>query len=162
MIETPSKHPWAGLFLFVAVCFAVAGTGGAVTAPKIGTWYATLAKPSWTPPDWIFAPVWSLLYLSMAVAAWLVWRQSGWAGAVAPLTLFGVQLLLNASWSWVFFGLERPGLALADVLLLLAAIAATTVAFWRRSKLAGMLFLPCLTWVGFASALNFAVWRLNA
>ena len=98
----------------------------------------------------------------MAVAAWLVWRQSGWTGAVAPLTLFGVQLLLNASWSWVFFGLERPGLVLADVLLLLAAIAATTVAFWRRSKLAGMLFLPYLTWVAFASALNFAVWRLNA
>ena len=161
MIATPPKHPWAGFLVLVAVCFAIAAIGGAVTAPKIGTWYATLAKPSWTPPNGLFAPVWSLLYLSMAIAAWLVWRRSGWTGAAAPLTLFGVQLLLNAAWSWLFFGLESPGLALVDILLLWTAIAATTVAFWRQSKPAGVLFIPYLIWVTFACALNFAVWRLN-
>ena len=98
----------------------------------------------------------------MALAAWLVWRQGGWAGAKVPLTLFGVQLALNMLWSCLFFGLKNPGLAFVDVLLLWAAIASTMVTFWARSKVAGLLFVPYLAWVTFAAILNLTIWRLNA
>jgi tryptophan-rich sensory protein len=162
MTATPPEHPWIGLIVLVAICFAATGLGGVATTPKIDNWYATLAKPSWNPPNWVFGPVWSVLYLSMAVAAWLVWRQGGWAGAVVPMILFGGQLVLNASWSWLFFGLQNPGVAFAEVVLLWAAILATTVVFWFRSTVAGLLFVPYLAWVSFASVLNFAIWRLNA
>ena len=146
------------LAILLILCFVVGGVGGMTTAPNIPIWYAGLAKPPWTPPDWIFGPVWSLLYLSMAVAAWLVWRQKD---STPPMVLFGVQLAFNAAWSWLFFGLRSPGAAFADVVLLWTVIVATTVAFWRRSTLAGILFLPYLAWVSFASALNFAIWRMN-
>ena len=162
MSVTAPKHPWLGLVVFVVVCFAAAGIGGAVTTPKIATWYAALAKPSWNPPNWIFGPVWSVLYLCMAIAAWLVWRQGGLAGAATPLALFAVQLVLNLAWSWLFFGFENPGLAFVDIVLLWAAIATTMVAFWFRSAIAGILFIPYLAWVSFAAMLNFVVWRLNA
>ena len=150
-----------GLMISLAICFAAAGIGGAVTTPKIGTWYATLRKPAWNPPNWIFGPVWSALYFCMAVAAWFVWRQGGFLGAKVPLTLFGVQLLLNVLWSCIFFGLEKPGLAFGEVLLLWLAIAATMIVFWQRSMIAGILFVPYLAWVSFASFLNFTIWRLN-
>jgi tryptophan-rich sensory protein len=156
------KHPWLGFLAFLVVCFAAAGIGGAVTTPKIATWYATLAKPSWNPPNWIFGPVWSALYFCMAVAAWSVWRQDGFSGAKVPMTLFGVQLVLNVLWSYIFFGLENPGLAFVEVLALWAAIAATMIGFWQRSSIAGILFVPYLAWVSFASVLNFTIWRLNA
>lgn len=153
-----AQHPWLALIGLVILCFAVAGVGGLVTTPSIPNWYATLAKPPWTPPDWIFGPVWSVLYLSMAVAAWLVWRQ----GDVAvPMTMFGIQLVFNAAWSWLFFGLHSPGAAFIDIVLLWMAIFATTVAFWLCSTLAGILFVPYLVWVSFATVLNFAIWRLN-
>ena len=155
------KYPWLGLIVLLAICFAAAGIGGAVTTPKIDNWYATLAKPTWNPPNWIFGPVWSALFLGMAVAAWLVWRQGGSSGAVWPLVLFGVQLVLNVLWSCLFFGLQNPGAAFVEVLVLWAAIAATMVAFWFRSTVAGILFVPYLAWVTFASVLNFAIWRLN-
>ena len=161
MPAMPPKHPWLGLIVLVVICFAAAGIGGAVTTPKIDHWYAILVKPSWNPPNWVFGPVWSIVYLSMAIAAWLVWRERGVAGAVAPLTLFGVQLVLNVLWPYLFFGLESPGIALVEVLLLWLAIAATMVAFWRRSKLAWLLFVPYLAWVSFASILNVTIWRLN-
>jgi benzodiazapine receptor len=169
MADVVAKQPpmsptysWIGLVVVLAVCFAAAGIGGAVTTPKIGNWYATLAKPTWNPPDWIFGPVWSALYFCMAVAAWLVWRQNGFTAAKVPLILFGVQLALNVLWSCLFFGLQSPGLAFLEVLLLWAAIAATTVTFWERSMIAGILFVPYLAWVTFASVLNFTIWRLNA
>ena len=162
MSVTAPKYPWLGLIVLLVVCFAAAGIGGAVTTPKIATWYAALAKPSWNPPNWIFGPVWSVLYLCMAIAAWLVWRQGGLAGAATPLALFAVQLVLNLAWSWLFFGFENPGLAFVDIILLWAAIAATMVAFWFRSAIAGILFVPYLAWVSFAAVLNFVVWRLNA
>lgn len=155
------KYPWLGLLVFLAVCFAAAGIGGAVTTPKIGTWYAALVKPSWNPPNWVFGPVWSALYGCMAVAAWLVWRQEGFQQARVPLVLFAGQLALNVLWSCIFFGLEKPGLAFVEVLILSAAITATMVAFWLRSTVAGILFMPYLAWVSFASVLNFMVWRLN-
>jgi len=128
------------------------------TTPNIPNWYAGLAKPSWPPPSWIFGPVWTALYFSMAVAAWLVWRKGN---AWGPLALFAVQLVFNAAWSWLFFGLHSPGIAFVDILLLWIAIAATTMVFWRRSLVAGLLLGPYLTWVGFAAVLNFAIWRLN-
>jgi tryptophan-rich sensory protein len=157
----PLKSSLIGLVVCLVICFAAAGIGRAVTTPKIGTWYATLAKPSWNPPNWVFGPVWSALYFCMAVAAWLVWWQGGFSEATLPLTLFGVQLVLNVLWSCIFFGLEMPGFAFAEVLLLWAAIAATMVTFWPRSMIAGLLFVPYLAWVSFASVLNYAIWRLN-
>jgi tryptophan-rich sensory protein len=153
-----AKHPWLALIGLLILCFAVAGVGSLVTTPSIPHWYAALAKPSWTPPSWVFGPVWSALYLSMAVAAWLVWRQGD---AAVPMTMFGIQLLFNAAWSWLFFGLHDPCAAFVDIVLLWMAIIATTVAFWRHSTLAAILFVPYLAWVSFAAVLNFAVWRLN-
>ena len=143
----------------VAFCLGVAGIGGLATAPNIPTWYAGLVKPAWTPPGWIFGPVWSFLYLSMAVAAWLVWRRGN---ALVPLTLFAIQLAFNAAWSWLFFGLHSPGAAFIDVVFLWAAIAATMLVFWFRSTIAGLLFMPYLAWVSFATVLNFTIWRLNS
>jgi tryptophan-rich sensory protein len=150
-----------GLVGAILICFAAAGLGGLVTTPKIPNWYADLAKPDWTPPDWVFGPVWTLLYLMMAVAAWLVWRPSGFTGAKLPLALFGVQLALNSLWSVLFFGLQRPGLAAIEIVVLWAAILVTTVAFWSRSSWAGALMIPYLIWVTFAMLLNFAIWRMN-
>jgi translocator protein len=155
--RSPNNH-WLALIVLLILCFAVAVVGGWATAPNIPNWYAGLAKPPWTPPGWIFGPVWSVLYLTMALAAWLVWRRGN---PVAPMTLFSIQLAFNAAWSWLFFGLHSPGAAFIDVLLLWIAIATTTVVFWRRSTLAGVLFVPYLIWVSFAAALNFAIWRLN-
>ena len=161
MVPTTPKRPWIGLIVLLVLCFTAAGIGSAVTTPQIDGWYANLAKPSWNPPNWIFAPVWTMLYLAMAVAAWLVWKQDGIAGAKLPLALFGVQLALNTLWSCLFFGLENPGFAFAEVLLLWVAIAVTMVTFWFRSKVAGLLFVPYLAWVTFAAFLNFTIWRLN-
>lgn len=148
------------LIVSLAACFAAAGVGSLATTPNIATWYAGLAKPSWSPPNWIFGPVWTFLYISMAVAAWLVWRKGGlWQWA---LGLFAVQLALNAAWSWIFFGFHMPGAALIEIVALLAAIGAATVAFWRQSPAAGLLMVPYLGWVAFATVLNHAIWRLNA
>jgi translocator protein len=153
-----STNSWLALVLLLVLCFAVAGVGGMATAPSIPNWYSDLAKPSWTPPSWVFGPVWLMLYLSMAVAAWLVWRRDN---AAVPMMLFCIQLFLNAAWSCLFFGLHSPGAAFIDIVLLWLAIAATTVVFWRRSMLAGVLFVPYLIWVSFAAVLNFVIWRLN-
>jgi tryptophan-rich sensory protein len=150
----------SGLVLigFVAICLLVGLIGGLATAPAIPTWYAGLAKPSFNPPAWIFGPVWTALYILMAVATWLVWRCGN---ARTALRLFAAQLLLNALWSPLFFGLKRIDLALLDIVLLLAAILATSIAFGRRSRLAALLFVPYLAWVAFATVLNFTLWRLN-
>jgi translocator protein len=158
MTTPPPKHPWLMLVILIVACFAVAGIGGLATTPNIPNWYAGLAKPSWNPPSWLFGPVWSVLYLSMAVAAWLVWRRGN---ALMPLTLFAIQLGFNAAWSWLFFGMHSPGVAFVDIVLLWGAIAATTIAFGLRSKVAGLLLVPYLVWVSFAAVLNFAIWRLN-
>ncbi len=151
-----------GLVILLALCLGAAAAGSAATVPRIEGWYATLAKPSWTPPNWVFGPVWTALYIAMAVAAWLVWRQKGWAGARVPLALFAVQLVLNVAWSWLFFGLKSPGLGLIEIVLLWIAIAGTLAVFWRRSVVAGLLLAPYLAWVTFAAALNYSIWQLNA
>ena len=151
-----------GLILAILICFAAAGIGSLATTPQIPGWYANLAKPTWTPPGWIFGPVWTLLYLMMAVAAWLVWRQSGFVGAKLPLALFAIQLALNSLWSLLFFGLQSPGAAAVEIVLLWAAILATMITFWKRSRVAGGLLAPYLAWVSFATVLNVAIWRMNA
>ena len=124
-------------------------------------YYAQLAKPVWSPPAWVFGPVWTALYVAMAVAAWLVWRCGGWRGQRGPLGLYLVQLALNALWTPLFFGLRSPGLALLGIILLLVAIAFTSRAFFRVHRVAGWLLVPYLLWVGFATALNFSIWRLQ-
>lgn len=146
---------------FVALCFAVAGLGGYWTSLSQPEWYDQLAKPSWTPPSWLFGPVWTALYLAMAVAAWRVWRRGGWAEQRRPLTIFLVHLFLNLIWSGLFFGLRSPALGMLEIVFLWAAILITLRAFWRVDRLAGALFVPYLLWVTFAAALNFAVWRMN-
>jgi tryptophan-rich sensory protein len=156
---SPLRQSFA-LVLFFALTFAAAGIGSIATTPNLPTWYAGLAKPTWNPPNWIFGPVWTALYISMAVAAWLVWRQGGlWQW---PLALFSIQLALNAAWSWLFFGFHLPGAAFIEVVALFVAIAATTIAFCNKSMAAGILMLPYLGWVAFATVLNFTIWRLNS
>jgi benzodiazapine receptor len=152
------KNHWIVLAVFLMACFGAAALGGLATGPSVRDWYPTIVKPSWTPPSWLFGPVWTLLYAMMGVAGWLVWRRVGWSGA---LMWFAAQLLLNATWSPVFFGLHQLGWAFVNIVLLWVAIAGTTVAFWRVSPVAGWLLVPYLAWVTFASALNFAIWRLN-
>jgi tryptophan-rich sensory protein len=153
------KHPIPSLIVWIAVSMA-AGLVGSQFLP--GAWYAALQKPSWNPPNAVFGPVWTLLYVLMGVAAWLVWRRAGFAGARWPLGLFLLQLVLNALWSYLFFGAQRPDLALIEIVVLWGAILATTVGFWRVSTGAGVLMLPYLGWVGFAAVLNFTLWRLNS
>ncbi|MGZ8155029.1 MAG: TspO/MBR family protein [Burkholderiales bacterium] len=148
-----------GLAGWLAVAFAAAGVG-AVASAQAATFYAQLIRPSWAPPASLFGPVWSVLYALMGVAAWLVWRE-GRKGRGLPLTLFLVQLAVNALWSWLFFAWRLGALAFADVLILLALIAATLVTFWRIRPLAGALLLPYLAWVAFASALTWSIWQSN-
>ncbi len=151
----------AGLVGFVITCFVVAAVGGAATAGAVRTWYPTLRKPSWNPPAWLFGPVWSVLYLMMAIAAWLVWRARDAGDVTIALGLFGVQLALNLAWSVIFFGLRRPAWALGEIVLLWMSIAATITAFWIHAPIAGALLLPYLAWVTFAGALNGAIFRSN-
>lgn len=151
----------AGLAGFLVICFVAAAVGGVATAGAVRSWYPTLRKPSWNPPAWLFGPVWSVLYLALAVAAWLVWRTREAADVGVALGLFGTQLALNVLWSVLFFGLRRPGWAVVDIALLWVAIAATAAAFWPLDPLASALLLPYLAWVTFASALNASIFQLN-
>jgi benzodiazapine receptor len=150
-----------GLLVSIVVCFAAAGLGSFATVDAIPTWYAALHKPSWNPPNQVFGPVWTLLYLMMALAAWLVWRAAGWPAVRPALGMFAVQLALNVGWSVVFFGLHRPGWAFVEIVVLWAAILATLLLFRPISPRAALLLAPYLLWVSFASVLNLAVWRLN-
>lgn len=151
-----------GLVIFIAICFGAAGLGAMATTSSVNGWYQTLTKPSWNPPDWLFGPVWSTLYLMMAIAAWLVWRYRGLKGSSVAMTWFGVQLALNSLWSIIFFGLNQPGWAFVEIIFLWLAIVATVTAFRRISTAAASLLVPYLAWSTFAACLNFAIWRLNA
>lgn len=143
---------------WLLACFGAAAMGGLFMP---GEWYAALRKPSWNPPAWVFGPVWTALYTMMAMAAWRVWKRGGFAAQRRALALFLVQLALNAAWTPLFFGLRRPGLAFAEILLLWLAIAATLLAFRPVSRGAAWLLVPYLAWVSFAAVLNFTLWRLN-
>ncbi|MCY2958897.1 MAG: tryptophan-rich sensory protein [Planctomycetota bacterium] len=159
MIPSRPRRPVLALIGWIVL--SLAASLGAVFV-SIDGWYAGLVKPSWNPPAWLFGPVWTLLYLMMAVAAWLVWREGGWRAQKRPLALFLVQWLLNALWTPLFFGLHRPDIALAEILGLWAVLAGTLVSFWRVRRIAGLLLVPYLAWVSFAAFLNFTIWRLNS
>jgi translocator protein len=152
---------WIGLCVFVAICLLAGAIGSWFTAASVKSWYPTLVKPAGTPPAWVFGPVWSTLYLLMGTAAWLVWRQRSAEDVTIALALFFTQLALNAIWSFVFFGLRRPGLALLEILALLAAIIGTMARFAPVSRLAFWLMTPYLGWVLYATFLNSGIWRLN-
>ncbi len=147
------------LAVSIALVVAAASVGGLF---GIGDWYRTLVKPSWNPPNWIFGPVWSTLYLMMAVAAWLIWLKRGARPVGLALGLYAVQLALNAAWTAVFFGAHQMGWAFAEIALLDALILACVVTFWPVNRSAALMMVPYFAWVSFASALNFTLWRLNA
>jgi tryptophan-rich sensory protein len=147
-----------GLAGFVAACIAVASSGAVF---KPGDWYEGLAKPWWRPPNWAFPMVWSVLYLMIAIAGWLVWRKAGFAGAALPLAVYGVQLVLNAAWSGFFFGMKRMDLALVDVGALWLSIAALIWLFSAVDATAALLLAPYLLWVSIAAYLNWTMIRLN-
>jgi translocator protein len=147
-----------GLFFWILVSLAAGWTGSIF---KPGAWYESLTKPAWTPPNAVFGPVWTALYVLMGIAAWFAWRPRGFAGARIGLGLFITQLVLNTLWSFLFFGIHHPGLAYMDIVLLWFVVLGTMAAFWRVSKWAGALLLPYLAWITFASALNLQIWRLN-
>lgn len=156
MMTKRTGNPWIALLVSILIVAAVAFFGSRFMP---GPWYDALAKPSWNPPAWVFGPTWTILYALMALAAWKVWivvRRIDLA-----LMVYGVQLVLNGLWSYLFFGLQRPDLALIDIAAMWLMILLTLVLFWRRDRLAGMLLVPYLLWVSFASALNFAIWQLN-
>lgn len=144
--------------VFLAACAATATTGARY---RPGRWYERLDKPSWTPPDWIFGPVWAVLYVMIAVAGFLVWKQADTAPVVLPLAAFALQLALNALWSYLFFGVRRPDYAFVDILLLWLAVLAAILLFFPVDAIAGWLLVPYLLWVSFAAALNYSVWQLN-
>ncbi len=147
------------LAISIGVCLVVGWLGSLVTRPALRDWYAALSKPAWTPPSWVFAPVWTSLYLTMAVAAWLVWRRQPLASV--PMRLFLLQLLLNFAWTAVFFGFRAPGWAVMEIAVLWVAILVAAISFAKTSALAAGLMAPYLLWVAYAGALNFAIWRLN-
>lgn len=149
-----------GLLGWLLVAFAAAAVGGFASA-SAGDFYRELVRPSWAPPGWLFGPVWSVLYALMGISAWLVWRARGFAGARGALTLFVLQLAVNALWTWLFFVWNLGAVAFGEILLLWLLIVANMVLFSRVSKFAALLLLPYLAWVSFACALTFATWRLN-
>lgn len=150
------------LILAITVPLAVGGLSGFATARGVASWYPTLAKPSFNPPAWVFGPTWTVLYILMGVALFLVWRQGlDTQGVRLALIAFGVQLMLNALWSIIFFRMQSPGWAFAEIILLWIAIIATLWAFWRVMPAAGWLLVPYLAWVSFAGVLNGSIWILN-
>lgn len=162
-VTLADRRPWASLAAAVLVCEAAGAAGSVATAAGVRAWYPTLAKPGLTPPDWVFAPVWTALFALMGVAAWLVWRRAPDEPAAVRLAIgaFGAHLLVNVSWSVAFFGLRSPLAGLVVIVALLLAILATAWLFSRIDPRAGALLLPYLAWVGFAAYLNAAIYSLN-
>jgi benzodiazapine receptor len=149
-----------GLGGWLLLSFIVSAIGAAASV-QAKSFYGQLAQPAWAPPSWVFGPVWTVLYVLMAVAAWLVWRSGGFRQNRLALGFFLVQLVFNALWSWLFFGWRLGGWAFADILALLVSLAITLVLFWRVRRAAGVLLIPYLLWVTFAAVLNFVVWQMN-
>jgi tryptophan-rich sensory protein len=161
MPNAGGPREYLGLAAWLAVCVGGGALVGVATAGGDSPWYASLAKPSWTPPGFVFAPVWTALYAAMAVAAWRVWRRGGWQAHRVALALFVSQLVLNFAWSFVFFGMQQIGWALADILALWILIALTIRGFAAVDPPAAWLLTPYLGWVTFATALNAAIYRLQ-
>jgi benzodiazapine receptor len=159
--SSPGISPRIGLLLWLALCVGGGAISGIASAGGDSAWYQQLARPSWTPPSWVFAPVWTTLYAVMAIAAWRVWRNGGWAGQTRSLCLFMGQLALNFAWTPLFFNAHLISVALLDLIGLWIAIVATMVSFSRRDRMAAWLLAPYLPWVTFAGALNAAFAHLN-
>jgi len=155
----PNNNTKRPLYLFLIATLGVGALASVFTAPAIPTWYAGLVHPAIAPPNWVFAPVWTALYILMAFAAWLVWKKTGLRSV--EMAAFAIQLALNFAWSVLFFGLHRIGAAQVEIAVLDLAILVTAVLFFRRDRLAGLLLLPTLAWAGFATVLTREVWRLN-
>lgn len=160
MARSSAATQGIGLAGWLLASFAAAAVGGLASVNAAG-FYGQLAQPPWAPPAWLFGPVWSVLFTLMGVSAWLVWRDHGFRGAGAALTLYIAQLLANALWSWLFFAWRQGAFAFAEIVVLWLLIAGTMFCFWRLHRLAALLLLPYLAWVSFAAALNLALWRLN-
>lgn len=166
-MTAPSPHRapgrgWLSAAVSVGLALAVGAVGGLATASSVTSWYPGLEKPAFNPPNAVFGPVWTVLYVLMALAAWRVWRAGPTGGRRrTALILYGVQLALNLGWSLLFFGLRQPGLALGEIVVLFAALLATGVAFFRVDRPAGLMMIPYGAWVAFATILNFEIWRLN-
>ena len=153
------RNRWVVLAGLILLCLVTGSIGGFASQSSIDGWYRTIAKPWWTPPDGVFGPVWTILYIMMAVAAWAVWQTGD---RVRPaLALFFIQLAFNHGWSLLFFGARSPGLALIEVVFLRTSVLLTMLAFFGRSAVAGWLFVPYLAWVSFAAVLNLALWAMN-
>ena len=161
MSEMTNRRNVIALLICVAVCFAAAAVGAPFTAEATASWYREIVRPAWTPPNWLFGPVWTLLYTLMAVSAWLVWLRGGFRKQRWPLRLFIGQLALNAAWTPLFFGLRRFDLASVEIVFLWCAIVATIVAFRRVRSAAAWLLVPYLFWVTYATTLSFGIWVLN-
>ena len=155
------RHDLLALGAFLVLCLGIGALASIATAQNVGTWYQRLAKPPFNPPDWVFAPVWTTLYVLIAIAGWRVWRRRRLAGAPLEFGAYATQLALNLAWSFLFFGQRMIGVALVEIVLLLVAIALNATLFWRVDRPAGWLLAPYAAWVAFACLLNFALWRLN-
>lgn len=164
MITSKVRYSWwqqvAALVLLLLITYLAAAIGsiGSLNAPQF---YRELQLPGWAPPSWLFGPAWSLLYTLMAIAAWLVWRSGSLRNTASALQLYGVHLVVNALWSWLFFAWYQGGAALVNILILWLLIALMMRVFWRHSRLASAMLLPYLLWVSFASVLNWSIWQLN-
>lgn len=154
------KTSLLGLVGWLAATF-IAGALGAVASVRAADFYAHLTQPSWAPPAWLFGPVWTVLYILMAVGAWLVWRERGLAGARVGLSLFVIQLIANAAWTWLFFHWHLGALSMAEIVVLWFLIAATISTFWPIHRVAAALLVPYLAWVSLATALTWSLWRMN-
>ncbi len=159
-----SRPNWLALLAFVALGFAAGGLGAAFSpafSPSSASWYANLAKPTWTPPDQLFGPVWTALYLLIGIAVWIIWGERYHRGRNAALIAFAVQLCLNAVWAPLFFGSRNVGLGLLVIVALWLSLVWTVREFWAVRVISAILMLPYLAWVSFAAALNLAIWRHN-
>ncbi|MEP6670607.1 MAG: TspO/MBR family protein [Chthoniobacter sp.] len=160
-MELSKKHHWLALFVLIFATFGLSAFGTLAVTSSLSVWYPSLAKPSWNPPSAVFGPVWTVLYLMMAVAAWLVWRRGSEAEVVPAMTAYFGQLVLNILWSLIFFGLKAPGWAVFDIVVLWVAIIVAIAQFGKVSRIAAWLLVPYLAWVTFASLLNITIWRMN-
>jgi len=149
------------LIISIAIAQGAGIIGSIFTVASVKTWYLDIVRPEWNPPSWIFGPVWITLYTLMGIAAYLIWQVREVEGAKLALVVYGIQLALNALWSVLFFGLKNPGLAFAEILILLVFIIATTILFWKINTWAGVLLVPYLAWASFATFLNYTIWQLN-
>ena len=156
------SHPQKilGLIFSFTLVFVAAALGGLASA-RAGSFFMELNRPTWAPPAWLFGPAWTVLYILMGIASWLVWKQAGFAAARTALTFYGAQLLLNGIWTWLFIVMRSGSVAFVEIIVLWMLILATFIAFWRKSAVAGALLIPYLMWVAFATALTFSLWQLN-